>query len=181
MQLGTAIERTPAMPECDLVLTDVHLATMSEGAAPYGIVENGALLINDGRIAWAGPATELPATANCETRSLDGRWLTPALIDCHTHLVFAGNRAEEFELRLQGVSYEEIARSGGGIMSTVNATRAASDDALLVATAKRLHALQREGVATVEIKSGYGARGKYRPVAPQHFSWRARGAGRVPG
>jgi imidazolonepropionase len=144
------------MLKCDLLLTDVHLATMSEGAAPYGIVENGALGISDGRIAWVGPAAELPATANCETCSLNGRWLTPALIDCHTHLVFAGNRAEEFELRLQGVSYEEIARSGGGIMSTVNATRAASNDELLGATAKRLHALQREGVATVEIKSGYG-------------------------
>lgn len=143
------------MPECDLVLTDVHLATMSEGAAPYGIVENAAIAISDGRIAWVGPAAELPA-ANCEIRSLNGRWLTPALIDCHTHLVFAGNRAEEFELRLKGVSYEEIARTGGGIMSTVNATRAASDDELLGATAERLHALQREGVATVEIKSGYG-------------------------
>ena len=144
------------MQEWDLTLTDVHLATMSEGATPYGIVKDGALAISGGRIAWLGPAAELPANGNCETRSLDGQWLTPALIDCHTHLVFAGNRAEEFELRLKGVSYEEIARSGGGIMSTVNATRVASDDDLQSATAQRLHALKREGVATVEIKSGYG-------------------------
>jgi imidazolonepropionase len=144
------------MQDWDLTLTDVHLATMSAGAAPYGIVEDGAIALSGGRIAWVGPAAELPASGRCETRSLDGRWLTPALIDCHTHLVFAGNRAEEFELRLQGVSYEEIARSGGGIMSTVNATRAASSDALQNATAQRLHALKGEGVATVEIKSGYG-------------------------
>jgi imidazolonepropionase len=144
------------MQEWDLTLTDVHLATMSEGAAPYGIIENGALIISDGHIAWVGPAADLPATGSRETRSLNGRWLTPALIDCHTHLVFAGNRAEEFELRLQGVSYEEIARGGVGIMSTVNATRAASNNALERAAAARLTALQREGVATVEIKSGYG-------------------------
>lgn len=144
------------MPDWDLLLKDVHLATMREGGGPYGIVENGAIAISGGNIAWLGPATEIPASGDCETRSLNGQWLTPALIDCHTHLVFAGNRAEEFEQRLKGVSYEEIARSGGGIMSTVNATRRASDDELQNACAKRLHALQREGVATVEIKSGYG-------------------------
>ncbi len=144
------------MADWDLLLKDMHLATMTDGAAPYGIVENAAIAISGGRIAWVGPAAELPATGNCETRSLNGQWLTPALIDCHTHLVFAGNRAEEFELRLQGVSYEEIARSGGGIMSTVNATRAASNDELQSATTQRLNALKREGVATVEIKSGYG-------------------------
>ena len=144
------------MQEWDLTLTDVHLATMCEGAAAYGMVENAALAISGGRIAWAGPAAELPANPSRETRSLSGQWLTPALIDCHTHLVFAGNRAEEFELRLQGVSYEEIARGGGGIMSTVNATRGASNDELQNATAQRLIALKREGVATVEIKSGYG-------------------------
>ena len=140
----------------DLLLTDAHLATMAEGAAPYGIVENGALAISGDTIAWLGPASDLPAHDECETRSLNGSWLTPALIDCHTHLVFAGNRAAEFEQRLQGATYEEIARSGGGIMSTVNATRAASNDDLLTATTARLNALKREGVATVEIKSGYG-------------------------
>lgn len=144
------------MPDWDLLIRDVHLATMCESAVPYGIVENGALAISDGRIAWLGPVAEMPANGDCETRSLPGQWLTPAMIDCHTHLVFAGNRAEEFEQRLKGVSYEEIARSGGGIMSTVNATRNASDDELQSATARRLHALKREGVATVEIKSGYG-------------------------
>ena len=144
------------MQDWDLLLTDVHLATMSQGATPYGIVEDGAVAVSDGNIAWLGPGAELPANESRETRSLDGRWLTPALIDCHTHLVFAGNRAAEFELRSQGVSYEKIARTGGGIMSTVNATRAASEDELLGATAARLNALRREGVATVEIKSGYG-------------------------
>ena len=144
------------MADWDLLLRDLHLASMAEGTGAYGTVENAALAVSDGKIAWVGPATELPANRHCETRSLNGRWLTPALIDCHTHLVFAGNRAEEFEQRLQGVSYEDIARSGGGIMSTVNATRSASDDELLRATARRLNALHREGVATVEIKSGYG-------------------------
>jgi imidazolonepropionase len=144
------------MQQWDLTLTGVHLATMAAGAAPYGMVENGAVAVSGGRIAWAGPAADLPANGSRETRSLNGQWLTPALIDCHTHLLFAGNRAEEFELRLQGVSYEEIARTGGGIMSTVNATRAASSDQLQSATAERLDALKREGVATVEIKSGYG-------------------------
>jgi imidazolonepropionase len=144
------------MSSWDLLLTDVHLATMAESAAAYGIVKDGALAISEGNIAWVGPAAELPATGSAETRSLEGHWLTPALIDCHTHLVFAGNRAAEFEQRLQGESYEEIARAGGGIMSTVNATRAASNDELLRTTAARLNALMREGVATVEIKSGYG-------------------------
>ena len=144
------------MPSWDLLLTDVHLATMTEGAAPYGIVKDAAIAVSGGNIAWLGAQSELPAAKSRISRSLDGRWLTPALIDCHTHLVFAGNRAEEFELRLQGVSYEEIARTGGGIMSTVNATRDASNDELQSATAKRLNSLMREGVATVEIKSGYG-------------------------
>ncbi len=144
------------MQDWDLLLTDVHIATMSEGPAAYGIVENGALAISDSNIAWVGPASELPANNSRETRSLNGGWLTPALIDCHTHLVFAGNRAAEFEQRLRGVSYEDIARGGGGIMSTVNATRAAGNDELLSATTARLKSLGREGVATVEIKSGYG-------------------------
>jgi imidazolonepropionase len=144
------------MSSWDLLLTDVHLATMSEGALPYGMIENGALAISGGNIAWLGPVAEVPANSSRETRSLEGRWLTPALIDCHTHLVFAGNRATEFEQRLQGMSYEDIARTGGGIMSTVNATRAASKDELLGTAVARLNSLIREGVATVEIKSGYG-------------------------
>jgi imidazolonepropionase len=144
------------MPDWDLLLTDVHLATMIEGGVAYGIVEDGAIAVSGGKIAWAGPASEVPATGSRETRSLEGRWLTPALIDCHTHLVFAGNRAAEFEQRLQGVSYQDIARAGGGIMSTVNATRSADNDEVLEASAARLNSLVREGVATVEIKSGYG-------------------------
>ncbi len=144
------------MQDWDLLLTDVHLATMSPGSEPYGIIEDGALAISDGNIVWLGAGAEIPANASRETRALAGRWLTPALIDCHTHLVFAGNRAAEFEQRLQGMSYADIAHAGGGIMSTVNATRAAGEDELFGATATRLDALMREGVATVEIKSGYG-------------------------
>lgn len=129
---------------------------MAANGEPYGIVENAALAIAAGKIAWLGSATDVPAANVKETRSLDGSWLTPALIDCHTHLVFAGNRAGEFEQRLTGVSYEEIARAGGGIMSTVNATRAAGSDDLIGSAKKRIQALQSEGVATIEIKSGYG-------------------------
>lgn len=144
------------MPTPDLLLTDLNVATMVEGRSPYGVIEDAALAISGGRIDWIGPRAELPDSSPAEVRSMAGRWLTPALIDCHTHLVFAGNRAAEFEQRLGGASYEEIARAGGGIMSTVNATRAADDDDLLRQTASRLGALRAEGCATVEIKSGYG-------------------------
>jgi imidazolonepropionase len=144
------------MTEWDLLLTDVNLATMREGGLPWGAIENAALAIGNGNIAWLGPAAELPPGAAKQTRSLTGRWLTPALIDCHTHLVFGGNRAGEFEQRLQGASYEEIARAGGGILSTVRATRNATGDELYRQSAARLSALKQEGVATVEIKSGYG-------------------------
>jgi imidazolonepropionase len=114
------------MPDWDLLLEDLQLATMVDGAEPYGIVHDGAIAIEGGNIVWVGAAADLPATDRINARSLGGRWVTPALIDCHTHLVFAGNRAAEFEQRLEGMSYEEISRSGGGIMSTVDATRAAS-------------------------------------------------------
>ena len=144
------------MADWDLLLTDARLATMRAGAAAYGVIERGALAIRDGRIAWLGSAADLPDCAARQQLSLDGRWLTPALIDCHTHLVFAGNRASEFAERLAGVSYEEIARAGGGIMSTVRATREASAEQLFAASRRRLEALRAEGVATVEIKSGYG-------------------------
>ncbi len=144
------------MHDWDLLLTDVHVATMAANGEPYGIIENAALAIATGKIAWLGSADDVPAADIKETRSLGGRWLTPALIDCHTHLVFGGNRASEFEQRLQGIPYEEIARAGGGIMSTVNATRAADSDDLLGSARKRIQALQAEGVATVEVKSGYG-------------------------
>ena len=144
------------MPEWDLLLTDASIATMRADGEPYGALHDAALAIADGKIAWVGPAAECPDVPCSEKRSLDGRWLTPALIDCHTHLVFAGNRATEFEARLNGATYEEIAAAGGGIMSTVRATREADARTLLDISQRRLLSLKQEGVATVEIKSGYG-------------------------
>jgi imidazolonepropionase len=138
----------------DLALTDLNAATMT--GAEYGIVEDAALLIDSGIIRWAGPRAAMPDVDVRATRSLGGRWVTPGLIDCHTHLVFAGDRSAEFEQRLLGASYEDIAREGGGIMSTVLATRAASADELYATALTRIEALAAEGVATVEIKSGYG-------------------------
>jgi imidazolonepropionase len=124
--------------------------------ADYGVIEDGAIAIADGKITWIGPQADLPDDSPRETRSLNDRWVTPALIDCHTHLVFGGNRAAEFEERLRGASYEDIARAGGGIMSTVRATREASADELYASALPRILALAAEGVGTVEIKSGYG-------------------------
>ncbi|MEQ9562303.1 MAG: imidazolonepropionase [Woeseiaceae bacterium] len=144
------------MHEWELLLRDARVASMRAGNDPYGIVEDAAVAIDKGRIAWIGPQSSLPAHRATNTRSMNGCWLTPALIDCHTHLAFAGNRAAEFEKRLAGASYEQIAREGGGIMSTVRATRDASEETLLHETSKRLGYLRDEGVATVEIKSGYG-------------------------
>lgn len=146
-------------PEKDTrrVWRNARLATLDERLPGLGIVENGAIAVEDGRIAFAGPESELPAAfAGAETVDCEGRWITPGLIDCHTHLVHAGDRAHEFELRLSGASYEEIARAGGGIVSSVRALRAASEDALVRQTLPRLDALIAEGVTTVEIKSGYG-------------------------
>jgi imidazolonepropionase len=142
----------------DTLWVDANLATMTPGAA-YGAIEDGAIAAEDGRIVWVGKRADLPADAASrarEIRKLGGAWITPGLVDCHTHLVFGGDRAREFEMRLQGASYEEIARAGGGIVSTVAATRAASRDALVESGARRLAGLTREGVTTVEIKSGYG-------------------------
>ena len=140
----------------DLLLTGIHLATMT-GDAPYGIVTDGALGIAGDRIAWIGAARNLPRNASARrSHDVGGGWATPGLIDCHTHLVYAGNRADEFDARLRGVSYAEIARAGGGINATVRATRSASDDELVAASGPRLAALAAEGVTTVEIKSGYG-------------------------
>ena len=133
-----------------------RLATMA-GPAPWGWIEDGALLAEDDRLHWVGPEAQLPgALAPDAEHDLGGALVTPGLIDCHTHLVYGGHRAREFEQRLQGASYEEIARAGGGIRATVAATRAASDDALLDAARKRARALMAEGVTTIEIKSGYG-------------------------
>ena len=142
------------MPSFDLLLTDANVATMVDGA--YGIIEGAAVGVSGGKIAWVGPMPELPANDAASCVSLSGLWLTPALIDCHTHLVFAGNRAAEFEQRLRGVSYEDIARAGGGIMSTVNATRAADLGTLIEQTRRRVDTLMSEGCGTIEIKSGYG-------------------------
>lgn len=140
------------------VWRNVRLATFAPGLAGIGAVEQGALAIRDGRILYAGPAADLPgaALAGAETIDGEGRWITPGLIDCHTHLVWAGDRAHEFELRLSGASYEEVARAGGGIVSSVGALRAASEDDLVRQTLPRLDALMAEGVTTVEVKSGYG-------------------------
>jgi imidazolonepropionase len=139
----------------DLLLTDCHAATMVETQG-YGGIEDAAIAIEGGRIAWIGKRADLPHQSARETVSLGGRWVTPGLIDCHTHLVFGGERAGEFEQRLKGATYEEIAKSGGGIVSTVRATRAASDAELLASAKVRLASLMAEGLTTIEIKSGYG-------------------------
>jgi imidazolonepropionase len=140
-----------------LVLTDLTAATMEPGGAPYGRIDDAAIALRDGRIAWTGPASDLPSEfRDLPRESLGGRLVTPALIDCHTHLVHGGDRAREFEMRLEGASYADIARAGGGIVSTVSATRAADEDALLAAALPRVDALIAEGVGTLEIKSGYG-------------------------
>ena len=144
------------MADWDLLLTDARIATMCQGARDYGAIKAGAIAVAQGSIAWVGAAADLPEGRARETRSVDGRWVTPALIDCHTHLVFGGDRAGEYERRLRGVSYEEIAAEGGGILSTVRATREAGEEQLFNHALPRLQALAREGVATVEIKSGYG-------------------------
>jgi len=145
------------MSDWDLLLTDARIATMREGAPDYGVVgASASIAIKAGRIAWIGEQSELPDKLSIESRSLGGRWITPALIDCHTHIVFGGDRSAEFEQRLRGASYEDVALAGGGILSTVRATRAASSDELFSAALPRLTALANEGVATVEIKSGYG-------------------------
>lgn len=139
------------------LLTDLHVATMAHGDAPYGMIRDAAIAIQDGKIAWVGPQTDVPADfAGLDQRSLGGRVVTPGLIDCHTHIVHGGDRAVEFEMRLNGASYEEVARAGGGIVSTVTATRAASEDELLAQALRRVDVLIAEGVTTIEIKSGYG-------------------------
>ncbi|MHA1536222.1 MAG: imidazolonepropionase [Alphaproteobacteria bacterium] len=151
-------------PEMDAIWLNARLATMTDrgGAdtgAPYGAIEDGALAVRGGRIAWVGARSELADRPEILCRSVHdcgGRWITPGLIDCHTHLIYGGNRAGEFEKRLEGASYEEIARAGGGIASTVEATRAASEDELYEAAQPVLRSLMGEGVTTIEIKSGYG-------------------------
>jgi imidazolonepropionase len=136
---------------CDRIWRGARLATM---ASPP--IDDGVVACRDGQIIYAGAAASAPALDAEVITQCDGRWITPGLIDCHTHLIHAGNRAGEFAKRLAGASYEEIARAGGGIVSTMNATRAANEDALIASALPRLDALMREGVTTIEIKSGYG-------------------------
>ncbi|MES2019291.1 MAG: imidazolonepropionase [Pseudomonadota bacterium] len=136
---------------CDVLFTNVHLATMVDG---YGELRDSAIGVTDGRISWIGAREQAPPAATVHDGA--GCWLTPGLIDCHTHIVHAGNRSDEFEARLNGATYEDIARAGGGIMSTVRATRAASDTELLRQSMPRVASMLAEGVTTIEIKSGYG-------------------------
>jgi imidazolonepropionase len=145
------------MTVADRVWHRCRLATLSPRREGLGIVEDGMIAARDGIIVYAGPKADAPSNLDgAERTDCEGRWITPGLIDCHTHLVYGGNRAEEFELRLAGASYEEIARRGGGIVSTVKATRAASEDELVLGAQRRLDALIAEGVTSIEIKSGYG-------------------------
>ena len=139
-----------------MLLTNASLATLI-GPTRYGLIENGAVATEGERIVWVGKADAVPAEYRTQTaRDLEGRLVTPAFIDCHTHIVFGGHRAREFEMRLEGASYEAIARAGGGIVSTVGATRAADESTLLANALKRADALIAEGVAAIEVKSGYG-------------------------
>ena len=139
-----------------MLLTNARIATLADNDS-YGLIEDGAIAIKDALIAWVGARTDVPAAYQAlETRHFGGRLVTPALIDCHTHVVFGGNRAAEFELRLNGASYEEVAKAGGGIVSTVAATRDASEEALLADALTRVDAMIAEGVTLIEVKSGYG-------------------------
>jgi imidazolonepropionase len=154
----SAMVQTNAPNHLDTVWLNARLATLAATRPGLGTIESGAIAAREGRIAFVGPQAELPAAWRNGARVVDcdRRWITPALIDCHTHLVYGGDRAHEFELRLAGATYEEIAHAGGGILSTVHATRAASEDELVGSALKRLDALIAEGVGTVEVKSGYG-------------------------
>lgn len=139
------------------VLRNCSAATLTQTGTPYGVIANAAVVVSGEKITWVGPEGNLPSSyENAENHDLEARFVTPGLIDCHTHLVFGGNRAKEFEMRLNGASYEEIAQAGGGIVSTVAATRASSEHALIDGALSRLDALIAEGVTTIEIKSGYG-------------------------
>jgi imidazolonepropionase len=145
------------MQEIKQLLVDLRAATMTQDGTPYGLLNDAAIAVENNIITWVGSRTDLPAEyQNYPPVSLEGRLVTPGLIDCHTHIVHGGNRAAEFEMRLNGATYEEVSRAGGGIVSTVSATRAASEDELLQDALRRVDVLMSEGVTTVEIKSGYG-------------------------
>ncbi len=138
-----------------MLFRNARIATMA-GDDAYGLIASGALLVEGGRIVWVGPEADLPIRHDGPQEDLGGRLVTPALMDCHTHIVHGGNRAGEFEMRLNGASYEEVARAGGGIVSTVRATREASEEALLAGALRFTDALIAEGVSVIEVKSGYG-------------------------
>lgn len=140
--------------QCDTIWTNARLATMAGPA--LGMIENGVVAARNGMITYAGPAAAAPTFQAAQTVDCQGRWITPGLIDAHTHLVFAGNRSDEWEARLAGATYQDIARAGGGIMATVRATRGAGVDGLVAQALPRLDALLAQGVTTIEIKSGYG-------------------------
>jgi len=143
----------------DRLFIDLHAATMRPGRDEQTALADAAIGVTEDRIAWVGRRDELPGSPEqlaVDVVRFGGRWVTPGLVDCHTHLVFAGSRSDELKARLEGASYEEIARQGGGILATVRATRQASDDQLLAASRRRCRALMDEGVTTVEVKSGYG-------------------------
>lgn len=143
---------------CDRLWRNARLVTLNPALLDLGIVENGVIAVQDGRILYAGSEADLPFSIDdaAEVIDCEGRWITPGLIDCHTHLVHAGDRANEFEMRLAGATYEEVARTGGGIVSSVRALRESSEDDLVRQSLPRLDALIAEGVTTIEIKSGYG-------------------------
>ncbi|HEY3637294.1 MAG TPA: imidazolonepropionase [Rhizomicrobium sp.] len=141
---------------CDTLWHNARLLTLAPGLPGLGTVEGGVLAAAGGKVIYAGEAADAPQFESAESIDCESRWITPGLIDCHTHLVYGGDRAREFEMRLAGATYEEIAHAGGGILSTVKETRRASEDALVAASLPRLSALVAEGITTVEIKSGYG-------------------------
>ncbi|MFQ3896625.1 imidazolonepropionase [Sphingobium sp. R-7] len=141
---------------CDTVWRNARLATMAQDSDGIGAVNDGLIAAAQGRIIYAGEARHAHAFDAAQTVDCEGRWITPGLIDCHTHIIHGGDRAQEFAMRLAGASYEEIARAGGGILSTMRATRSASLDALVASALPRVDALMAEGVTTLEIKSGYG-------------------------
>jgi imidazolonepropionase len=144
------------VPDRVRVWDNARIATMDPTLPGLGVIEGGAIAARGEQIVFVGPGRELPAFADCERTDCQGAWITPGLVDCHTHLVFAGNRAAEFEMRLAGATYEEVARAGGGILSTVRATRGADVAQLVEASLPRLDRLLADGVTTIEIKSGYG-------------------------
>ena len=168
----------------DDIWINANLATMVASGEKYGALQNAVIAADSGRIAWIGPHGDLPDQPNVLARNVHdacARWITPGLIDCHTHIVYGGSRAHEFEMRLDGASYEEIARAGGGIVSTVRATRESGETEIAARSSARLETVIVEGVTTVEIKSGLRARYRHRnqAIAYRPGDRRARGGERT--